>query len=116
MRGALLVVLMHNSDSVRGDVDGLEDSAIATAAVRECFEEAGVWLGDGSPSDDLRDALNHRKGTLCDMLLWSPIWNDSHCIRCDSTAEPKRYDAFFFITELRADELFTPQADQSDSG
>ena len=31
------------------------------------------------------------------------------------TAEPKRYDAFFFITELRADELFTPQADQSET-
>ena len=36
---------------VRGHVEGLEDAAIATAAVRECFEEAGVWLGDGEPSD-----------------------------------------------------------------
>ena len=102
---------------VRGDVDGLEEPAIATAAVRECFEEAGVWLGDGSPSEDLRDALNHRKGSLCDdaslvadlerLTLYSR-W-------VTPTAEPKRYDAFFFITELRADELFTPQADQSET-
>ena len=108
----------HDSDvPVRGHVEGLEDAAIATAAVRECFEEAGVWLGDGEPSDALRDALNHRQGSLCadDSLVADLERLTLYSRWVTPTAEPKRYDALFFITQLRADEFFTPQADQSET-
>ena len=102
---------------VRGSVEGLSNSAIATAAIRECFEEAGVWLGDGLPSHELRDALNQRTGSLLDE---SSLVADLERLTLYSrwvtpTAEPKRYDALFFITELRADESFVPQADQSET-
>ena len=102
---------------VYGDVDGLSNNAFAVAAVRECFEEAGVWLGAGTPSLELRDALNHRKGTLLDepdlvadlerLTLYSR-W-------ITPIAEPKRYDTLFFLTQLRIDEHFVPQADQSET-
>jgi 8-oxo-dGTP pyrophosphatase MutT (NUDIX family) len=95
----------------------LNDDAFATAAVRECFEEAGVWLGDGVPSDTLRHALNHREGSLLDepslvadlerLTLYSR-W-------VTPVGEPKRYDTLFFLTQLRADENFIPQADQSET-
>ena len=32
-----------------GTVEQLEDKSFAVAAVRECFEEAGCWLGKGNP-------------------------------------------------------------------
>lgn len=109
----------HSDDDVpvRGIVDGLSNPSIATAAIRECFEEAGVWLGDGVPSNALRDSLNDRTGSILDdpslvadlerLTLYSR-W-------VTPTAEPKRYDAFFFITQLRSDESFVPQADQSET-
>ena len=97
-----------------GHVDGLEDPAFAVAAIRECFEEAGVWLGEGRPSDDLRHRLNHRSATLQEepelvadlarLELWSR-W-------VTPIAEPKRYDTRFFVTQLREDERFEAQADQ----
>jgi 8-oxo-dGTP pyrophosphatase MutT (NUDIX family) len=47
-----------------GGVKGLEEKAFAVAAVRECFEESGVWLGNGTPSPGLRRKLNARE---CDL-------------------------------------------------
>ena len=101
----------------RGDVDNLEDGAYATAAIRECFEEAGVWLGDGIPSETLRHALNHREGSLLDE---SSLVADLERLTLYSrwitpVTEPKRYDTLFFLTQLRADENFVPQADQSET-
>ena len=52
----------------RGEALGLhfEDRAFGVAAIRETFEEAGVWLGDSPPSQPFRDALNNRSATLAD--------------------------------------------------
>ncbi len=94
---------------VRGAVDGVPevDHSFAVAAIRECFEEAGAWLGDGEPSEGLRDALNTRQATLLDapglvadlerLELWS-WW-------ITPVNEPKRYDTRFFVTALRPDEV-----------
>lgn len=88
----------------RGCVPALpvEDAHFAVAAIRECFEEAGVWLGKGAPSDAFRDGLNQRRATLADapqlvadldrLLLWS-WW-------ITPEVEPKRYDTRFFIAHL----------------
>ncbi|MFT4975875.1 MAG: 8-oxo-dGTP pyrophosphatase MutT (NUDIX family) [Myxococcota bacterium] len=95
--------------SVRGDIDDLpaDGQPFAVAAIRECFEESGVWLGDGDASPALRRALNAREATLADagalvadlerLEMWS-WW-------ITPTIEPKRYDTRFFITALRPDEL-----------
>lgn len=88
--------------SVRGAVPGLpaSDVACAVAALRECFEEAGVWLGAGQPGAELRDRLNRRAATLADapglvadldrLGFWD-WW-------ITPVSEPKRYDTRFFLT------------------
>lgn len=82
-----------------GSVQGLDDLDFAVAAIRECFEEAGYWLGTGTPNSELRGILNRREGylpldgslvaDLDQMRLWS-WW-----ITPDT--EPKRYDTKFFL-------------------
>jgi len=90
---------------VSGAIEGLPDAerAFAVAAIRECFEESGVWLGGGTPSLTLRDALNAREATLLDApglvadlrcLSWISWW-------ITPEVEPKRFDTRFFLTVLQ---------------
>lgn len=89
---------------VRGRVEGLpdQDTAFAVAAVRECFEETGVWLGEGAPPDALRAALIAREATLDGIpdlvadLRGLHLW--SWWVTPDN--EPRRYDTRFFLTVL----------------
>lgn len=88
----------------RGEVPGLPGAlrAFAVAALRECFEETGVWLGAGQPGPDLRQALVAGRGSLLDapdlvadldaLRLWS-WW-------LTPQDEPKRYDTRFFLSVL----------------
>jgi len=92
----------------RGEARGLPagDDAFAVAAIRECFEEAGVWMGAGDASQTFRDALNERSATLRDapdlvadldrLGLWS-WW-------VTPEVEPKRYDTRFFVALLSSEE------------
>ena len=93
----------------RGWIDGLpaDTTPFAVAAIRECFEEAGVWLGDGVASQALRDALNSRSATLADAphLTADLERLESWSWWITPEAEPKRYDTRFFITALRPDEI-----------
>lgn len=94
---------------LRGEVGRLPPGARphAVAAARECFEEAGVWLGPGTPPDSLRAGLNDRSATLLDAppgflidldrVHWWAWW-------ITPEAEPKRYDTHFFVAEVSADE------------
>jgi 8-oxo-dGTP pyrophosphatase MutT (NUDIX family) len=91
---------------VIGQVAGLDPALnhFAVAAVRECFEEAGIWLGEGTPADGLRDRLNQHTATLLDAPDLVP-----HLDRLEQLAwwitpelEPKRYDTRFFLAILRA--------------
>lgn len=104
--------------ATRGQIDDLPEDGrpFAVAAVRECFEESGVWLGDGDASEALRQALNNRTATLADaphlvadlerLEMWS-WW-------VTPTIEPKRYDTRFFITALRPDERAISDAARHD--
>ena len=89
------------------------DNAFAVAAIRETYEEAGIWLGEGFPSPELRTALNQRTTNLNDtqlvadlsrLALWS-WW-------ITPEAEPKRYDTRFFITLLTDQEVQNVQCDE----
>ena len=90
------------------------DRAFGVAAIRETFEEAGVWLGDGTPTDEFRNALNHRQATLADapsltadlgrLALWS-WW-------ITPEVEPKRYDTRFFVTLLTEMEALHVSCDE----
>ena len=99
-----------------GRLDGVEVQ-FAVAAIREAFEEAGIWLGEGEPSDDLRDALNQRQGGLpldgslkadvCKVRQWS-WW-----ITPDT--EPKRYDTRFFVCRVPYDPTLEIVPDASET-
>jgi 8-oxo-dGTP pyrophosphatase MutT (NUDIX family) len=93
----------------RGTVDGLPEgaAAFAVAAVRECFEEAGVWLGDGEPAGDLRDRLNARQATLADApeLVADLDRLEQWAWWITPEVEPKRYDTRFFVTAVTPDEV-----------
>ena len=90
------------------------DRAFGVAAIRETFEEAGIWLGEGQPPTGFRDALNRRQSTLADapmltadlgrLALWS-WW-------ITPEVEPKRYDTRFFVTVLTADEVLDVRCDE----
>jgi 8-oxo-dGTP pyrophosphatase MutT (NUDIX family) len=93
----------------RGAVDGLppEAAAFAVAAVRECFEEAGVWLGDGEPQEGLRDRLNARDATLADApaLVADLDRLEQWAWWITPEAEPKRYNTRFFVTAVTRAEV-----------
>jgi len=91
-----------------GAVPGLPeaDRAFAVAAVREAFEESGVWLGAGLAGAALRRALNARELSLPDApglrpdlgrLAWWSWW-------ITPVVEPRRYDTRFFLACLDAEE------------
>ena len=90
------------------------DSAFGVAAIRETFEEAGVWLGDGTPTEAFRDALNQRTANLSDakdlvadlsrLALWG-WW-------VTPEVEPKRYDTRFFLTLLTGKEAAQANCDE----
>lgn len=89
---------------VRGAVRGLpeHDRAFAVAAIRECYEETGVWLGSGGPAAEDRLRLASRQLSLAQLdapladlgalHLWS-WW-------ITPESEPRRYDTRFFLSLL----------------
>jgi len=93
------------------------EAAFAVAALRECLEEAGVWLGHGEPPAGLREALNARSGSLADApalvadlgrLRWWSWW-------ITPEEEPKRFDTRFFLAILRPDEAAVASPDLSET-
>jgi 8-oxo-dGTP pyrophosphatase MutT (NUDIX family) len=80
-----------------------EARAVLVGAVRETFEESGIWLGERRPDDALRAALCRREqpAALADVLAASGARIDLDRLIPWSrwitpTAEPRRYDTWFF--------------------
>ena len=81
-------------------------AAFGVAAIRECFEEAGVWLGEGRPGPGFRERLIAGEAVLSDgpglvadlsrLLDWA-WW-------ITPEAEPRRYDTRFYLSCLTEDE------------
>lgn len=87
-----------------GSVPGLPEAAhpFAVAAIRECFEESGIWLGQGEPPPGLRDRL---LDTRAGIVPQDGVTPDLSRLRnwswwATPTAEKRRYDTRFFITRL----------------
>jgi len=90
-----------------GTVPGLDhaDHPFAVAAIRECFEESGLWLGTGTPGPGLRDRLlTTRTGIVPDDGLRPDLarlrrwawW-------VTPEAEKRRYDTHFFVARVSPD-------------
>jgi len=91
-----------------GTVPGLsaDHRSFAVAAIRECFEECGLWLGSGTPASDLRDRLlDTRHGIVAgdgvrphlDRLRQWAWW-------ATPEAEKRRYDTRFFVAMVSREE------------
>ena len=103
--------------SLLGSSPNSSCSNYAVAAIRECYEESGVWLGEGVPDQGFRDKLNNRQANMGDaphlkadlsrMALWS-WW-------ITPKTEPKRYDTRFFLTCLNPQESSLASPDQSET-
>lgn len=82
--------------------------AVLVAGVRETFEEAGIWLGDGDLPEEARaplargeitlPALLERHGATLDLDLLVP-WS----WWITPTSEPKRYDTRFLVALASAE-------------
>jgi 8-oxo-dGTP pyrophosphatase MutT (NUDIX family) len=100
------------TDAEASDILGIDKGGLAfwVAAVRECFEEAGVLLVDGDLPDDIdahRAAVDNGELELYDLLtrfdLTIPadrITYVSHWITPEGA--PRRYDTRFFVASAPA--------------
>jgi 8-oxo-dGTP pyrophosphatase MutT (NUDIX family) len=89
-----------------GVVDPADETPVVTA-IRETFEECGVLLATGDPTDPTlleadRLALIEHRATLADVLSRHSLTADTGCLRRWSRwitpdFEPRRYDTHFFV-------------------
>lgn len=87
-----------------------EGRAAALAAVRECFEEAGIWLGAGDPGPELRARLNAGELRLHEL---AGLEADLHRLRpwarwVTPVAESRRYDTWFYLAVVGPGTEATP--------
>ena len=81
--------------------------AFMVAAVRETYEETGIWLGTGRMDENLRDQLMGRNLTFLDALKRGGGVMDLSALIPWSwwvtpKIEPRRYDTRFFLTIVPA--------------
>ena len=106
---------LHDHPRVRGGEAPLRQMGVdrriglpfLVAAVRETFEESGVWLGTGALPASVRDPLARGEHALADLL-------DAHDATVDldrlgawswwvtPDAEPRRYDTRFLVARATA--------------
>jgi len=91
---------METSDAIDGDA---QEATMKRCAVRELFEETGIWLG--SPLEDRKQArtlllggesgefLAGRLGTALDDLVLTARW-------VTPVGVPKRFDTWFFLASV----------------
>ena len=81
---------------------GLDDRGLLVGAARETFEEAGVWLGEGSPDAVARHALARGQVALADVLATTDATLDLDRLRpwarwITPVSEPRRFDTVFLV-------------------
>ena len=83
-------------------LSGDEGRGFLVAAVRETFEESGIWLGDGALPQELRDPLNDGELSLAEALQRHEARIDLDVLMPWSwwvtpEVEPRRYDTRFVV-------------------
>jgi recombination protein RecT len=104
----------HASD---GSTQSLTLATMRIAAVRETFEECGIWLGARLDRVDSKrrrllagdlsiESLLAESPVDLDRLIWTSRW-------ITPVGVPKRFDAYFFL--VRAPEWAAPSVDQNEA-
>ena len=97
--------------------EGDHVNAMKIAAVRETFEEAGVWLGAPlADADEQRKRLLARGITIrellaeaavdLDALVWTSRW-------ITPVGVPKRFDTYFFLVQVGRDVVATAEQNEA---
>lgn len=97
----------------RRSLDGSELSVMRVTALRELFEETGIWLGkpledpDGTRRRVLNDPeafedLFEECSPHLDRLVWTSRW-------ITPIGVPKRFDTYFFLLEVDDSHVATPE-------
>jgi 8-oxo-dGTP pyrophosphatase MutT (NUDIX family) len=105
-----------------GKVDPADGGSAEVAAMRELYEEAGVLFTDPVLAADRREAWRAR--LLADQATFADLLRDEHTAPARKhlhywsrwitpSAEPKRFDATFFVAELPAGQ--TPSFDRKET-
>ena len=108
--------MVEASDRELGD--GTEIGTMRVAAIRELFEESGIWLG--APVDDVngkRQALLKGETTLASLAREAPL--DLDALELTSRwitpiGVPKRFDTCFFLAIAAGDAV--PSVDNGEDG
>lgn len=100
-------------------MDRADGVAWLAAAIRETFEESGVWLGEGNPGAAARASLNDGTATLQQVLAahggasterlrpWSRWVTPEN--------EPRRYDTRFFVAVVRDEDRTAARHDEGET-
>lgn len=88
-------------------------TAMKIAAVRETFEEAGVWLGDPLiNADEKRAALLAKDITIRELLAEGPVELDTLVWTSrwiTPVGVPKRFDTYFFLVKVGREVVATAE-------
>ncbi len=79
-----------------------EATGFLVAGVRETFEEAGIWLGNGELPDATRHSLNNGEVGFVDVLTAHQVSIDLSILKpwgwwVTPASEPRRYDTRFVV-------------------
>ncbi len=108
--------MVEASDRELGD--GTEIGTMRVAAIRELFEESGVWLG--APLDDVngkRQALLKGETTFSSLAREAPLDLDALVLTSrwiTPVGVPKRFDTCFFLAIAAGDAV--PSVDNGEDG
>jgi 8-oxo-dGTP pyrophosphatase MutT (NUDIX family) len=93
--------------------DAIEEHGLRLCAVRELFEESGIWIGSQLPdAADLRRRLLASAATVRDLADVSKPRLDDLVLTArwiTPIGVPKRFDTWFFLVMAKHDEVATPE-------
>ncbi len=98
--------------------DGTEIGTMRVAAIRELFEESGIWLGAPlAEADGKRQALLKGEATFASLARGAPLDLDALVLTSrwiTPIGVPKRFDTCFFLAIAAGDAL--PSVDNGEDG
>ena len=111
------IVERADEEASQALADGSQLATMRIAAVRETFEESGVWIGDALPEMQERrrallarelafSALTKASAPALERLILTSRW-------ITPVGLPKRFDTWFFLAEVPAETAASPEQQET---